>query len=80
MVRKVSGLALLMVLWFTPFDLSGSEASLQIATPSCIWHYNSCTVEVYEGGGEWLLEIDCEDGTGGVWSGQGNWNGRCPGS
>lgn len=45
----------------------------------CKWYYNDCMVEVYEGGGQWILEVDCEDGTGGVWDGEGEWNGRCPG-
>jgi len=79
MIRRVSGLALALLLWFVPFDLSGSENVAQMTVPRCVWEYNDCTVEVYEGGGEWILEVDCEDGTGGVWQGQGRWNGRCPG-
>jgi len=79
MVRILSGLVVALGLMVAPSVSNSSSSNLAVAaTPDCLWWYGDCYVEVYIEGDFWQLEIDCEDGSGGVWTGESGWGGKCP--
>ncbi len=50
----------------------------QAANVICDWHRGDCHTTVYDTGGGWEMWVNCEDGDGGTWRGNGRWGGECP--
>lgn len=48
------------------------------APPTCQWSSGGCTTTVWQWSNEWLMVIDCEDGSYWYGGSSGQWGGDCP--
>jgi hypothetical protein len=49
-----------------------------LALTDCVWSTDECLTAVYQYESYWTMYITCTDGSGGTWTGSGQWGGICP--
>ena len=63
---------------WTPAIFPSFAVPVALALTDCVWSTDECLTAVYQYESYWTMYITCTDGSGGTWTGSGQWGGISP--